>query len=158
MILMEDELSRYARIGLVHHMLYARSVTDPDYHVNTLEALARRTDIETFDCCLPYGAERQRRLIAAIRACGKEHIVFATHLFPLRKLSFATTSYSEQAQARMIVADMVKQAVAIGATGFIFASGGPPFAEASEANHRAFFEFCCWLCAQLAPHRIDAYG
>jgi sugar phosphate isomerase/epimerase len=56
----------------------------------------------------------------------------------------------------MIVSDMVRQAAAIGATGFIFASGGPPFAEGREANHRAFFEFCRWLCGQLAPHRIDA--
>ena len=32
----------------------------------------------------------------------------------------------EQAQVRMIVDDMIEQAAAIGATGFIFASGAPP--------------------------------
>src|SRR5271156_4257680 len=150
------DISSYARLGLVHHMLYARCVDDPEYHVRTLEALVRRTDIETFDCCLPYGQARQERLVSAIRASGKEHVVFAIHLFPLRKLSLAATSYSEQAQVRILVADMVKQAVAMGATGFIFASGGPPFADGAEANHRAFFDFCRWLCGELAPHGIDA--
>src|SRR5207249_8735885 len=36
---MNDDLARYARIGLVHHMLYPRCVDDPDYHVATLETL-----------------------------------------------------------------------------------------------------------------------
>jgi sugar phosphate isomerase/epimerase len=154
--MIRSDLARFARIGLVHHMLYAKCVEDPDYHVRTLEAFVQRADIETFDCCLPYGPARQEHLAAAIRASGKEHVVFATHLFPLRKLSFATTSPSEQAQARILAADLVRQAASIGATGFIFASGGPPFAEAEAAHHRAFFEFCRWLCAELAPHGIEA--
>ncbi|MEY4938461.1 MAG: hypothetical protein RIQ93_196 [Verrucomicrobiota bacterium] len=153
---MSETLTQFARLGLVHHMLHARSVDDPDYHVATLEALALRTDIETFDCCLPYGAERQARLARAIRASGKEHVAFAIHLFPLRKLSLAATNYAEQAQARLIIDDMVEQAATIGATGFVFASGGPPHGEANEEHHRAFFEFCCWLCERLAPHNIDA--
>jgi sugar phosphate isomerase/epimerase len=152
----KSNLSSYARIGLVHHMLYARCVNDPEYHVRTLEEFVRRTDIETLDCCLPYGKEREDRCVRAIRASGKEHVVFATHLFPLRKLTFASTSYSEQAQVRILVADMVRQAVAMGSTGFIFASGGPPFAEGTKANHDAFFDFCRWLCGELAPHGIDA--
>lgn len=151
-----DDISRHARIGLVHHMLYAKCVNDPDDHVRTLEAFVQRTDIETFDCCLPYGEDRQNRLIRAIRSCGKQHLVYATHLFPLRRISFASTSYAEQAQARIIVADMVRQAAAIGATGFIFASGGPRFAEGTPAHHEAFADFCRWLCAQLARHNIDA--
>lgn len=153
---MSRDLGEFARLGLVHHMLYPRCVDDPDYHVLTLEGLVRRRDIETFDCCLPYGPERRQRLIRAIRASGKEHVVFAIHLFPLRKLSLATTHYAEQAQVRLIVGEMIGQAVAIGATGFIFASGGPPFAEATERHHRCFFDFCRWLCEQLAPHGIDA--
>jgi sugar phosphate isomerase/epimerase len=137
-------------------MLYAQCVTDPDYHTETLEAFVRRTDIETFDCCLPYGKDRQRRLVRAIRESGKEHIVFAVHLFPLRKLSFAATGYAEQAQVRMLVEDMIEQAAEIGATGFIFASGGPSFADGTPAHHRAFFDFCRWLCERLARHNIDA--
>ena len=153
---MNNSIKEYARLGLVHHMLYARCLNDPEYHEKTLVEMAARTDIETFDCCLPYGAERQERLAQAIRASGKEHVVFATHLFPLRKLSFCSTSYSEQAQARMVIADMVRQSASIGATGFIFASGGPPAAEATAANKEAFYDFCCWLCGELAPHGIDA--
>jgi len=153
---MNEPLNCFARLGLVHHMLYARSVEDPDYHVRTLEAMVSRTDIETLDCCLPYGKERQERLVRAIRASGKVHVAFALHLFPLRKLSLAATSYSEQAQVRLIVGDFIAQAAAMGAKGFVFASGGPPYAETTRANQAAFLDFCRWFCEQLAPHGIDA--
>jgi len=56
----------------------------------------------------------------------------------------------------MIVRDMVAQAAAIGATGFIFASGGPTPSQATPANHAAFAEFCRWLCAEIKPHGITA--
>jgi sugar phosphate isomerase/epimerase len=153
---MNEAFTRYARLGLVHHMLYARSVEDPEYHVRTLETMLARTDIETLDCCLPYGRERQERLVPAICQSGKVHIAFALHLFPLRKLSLAATSYAEQAQVRMIVSDFIRQAVAMGATGFVFASGGPPYAETTKAHQAAFLDFCRWFCEQLAPHGIDA--
>ena len=50
-------------------------------HVKTLLEFIRRTDIETFDCCLPYGAEFRRRLVPAIRECGKS-VCFAIHFYP----------------------------------------------------------------------------
>jgi sugar phosphate isomerase/epimerase len=151
-----SDLREFARIGLVHHMLYPDSLESPDVHEVTLDSFVRRPDIETFDCCLPYGEDRQRRLVEAIKSSSKEHIAYAAHLFPIRKLSFATISRTEQAQVRLLVEDMIKQAAAIGATGFVFASGGPPFAEATKAHHQAFFDFFCWFCEKLAVHNIDA--
>ena len=153
---MNNDIRKYARLGLVHHMLYPDCGEKPEEHVPTLLALAQRTDIETFDCCLPYDREARARLIPALRACGKTDITFATHFFPLRKLSFCTTARPEQAQIRMIVGDMVEQASALGATGFIFASGGPAPAQATPANHAAFADFCRWLCGELKPHGITA--
>ncbi len=153
---MKKPITDYARLGLVHHMLYPDCSEKPDDHVATLLALAKRTDIETFDCCLPYDPGARAQLIPALRACGKTDITFAAHFFPLRKISFCSTSLSEQAQARMIVQDMIAQAVAIGATGFIFPSGGPTPAEATPAHHAAFANFCRWLCAELKPHGITA--
>ena len=87
---MNSDIREYARLGLVHHMLYPESMTDPDEHARTLEAFAGRADIETFDCCLPTGAglpagdRRRERLIRAIRNCRKEQIAFATHDDSLR--------------------------------------------------------------------------
>lgn len=153
---MNDPISAYARLGVVYHMIHSRCTVDPDYHVETLEKFLERTDIETFDFCLPYGEERQRRLIPQIRASGKQNIVYATHLVPLRKISFSSDSYLEQAQVRMIVADLVRQAGECGCSGFIFASGGPKFAEGTPAHHQSFYDFCCWLCEGLAKHGIDA--
>ncbi|MCF7854865.1 MAG: sugar phosphate isomerase/epimerase [Candidatus Pacebacteria bacterium] len=153
---MKQSITHYSRLGLVHHMLYPDCGEHPDEHVATLKALATRDDIETFDCCLPYDETARTELVPCLRACGKTNITFATHFFPLRKLSLATTSVTEQAQVRMIVRDMIEQAAAIGATGFIFASGGPQPAEATPAHHTAFAEFCRWLCKELKPHGITA--
>lgn len=153
---MNEPISSYARLGLVHHMLYARSLHNPEEHARTLRAFAARTDIETFDCCLPYDGKLRKELAELVRNSGKKNLVFATHLFPLRKLSFCSTSYSEQAQARMIVADMVDQAAEMGATGFIFASGGPSPKDSTPANYEAFADFCHWLCGKLKPHGITA--
>jgi len=153
---MPDRITQYARLGLVHHMLYPDCGERPADHVRTLKALAARTDIETLDCCLPYDPVAREELIPALRNCGKTDIAFAVHFFPLRQLSFCSTSSSEQAQARMIVSDMVEGAAAIGATGFIFASGGPTPAEATPENRAAFAAFCRWLCGRLEPHGIIA--
>lgn len=153
---MNQPIEQFARLGIVHHMLYPACLTDPDDHVRTLLRFVQRQDIETFDCCLPYGEERQRVLIDAIRRCGKREIVFAPHLFPMRKISFSSTLSQEQAQTRMIMADMVRQAAAIGATGFIVASGGPTPAQATPAHHEAFRDFLRWICPLLAQHGMTA--
>lgn len=153
---MKDDIREYARIGLVHHMLHPGCMEDPDDHERTLGSFAGRGDIETFDCCLPYGDERRARLIPIIRNCGKEDVAFAAHLFPFRKLSFAEPNPNERAQVRMIVKDMVDCAAAIGATGFVFPSGRPPPAEASPAHYAAFADFCRWLSGELEPHGITA--
>jgi sugar phosphate isomerase/epimerase len=153
---MKEPITRYARVGLVHHLLYPDCGETPEEHTRTLLALAERTDIETFDCCLPYDEEGRSRLGPALRRCGKVDVTFATHFFPLRKLSFCTAMKTEQAQIRMIVRDMVEQAAAIGATGFIFASGGPSPEVAVPANHAAFADFCRWLCGELKRRGITA--
>lgn len=51
---MKKDIREYARIGLVHHMLYPECKKDPDYHVETLLEFIKRKDIETFDCYIPY--------------------------------------------------------------------------------------------------------
>lgn len=153
---MNGNLRHYANVGLVHHLLYPASMDRPEEHVQTLLNFVQRDDIATFDCCLPYGNEYREKLVPAIRTCGKTGITFATHLFPLRKMGFATPVPSEQAQARIIVDDMIEQAAAIGATGFIFASGQPSPAEATPAHFEAFADFVRWLCARLKPHGITA--
>lgn len=137
-------------------MLFSKLLNDPDAHAQTLIDFASWEGIETFDCCLPYGAERQAPVIDAIRSSGKTDITFATHLFPLRKLSLATTLPHEQHQVRVLMTELIDQAVSIGATGFIFASGGPDYASGTRTDHLAFEEFCYWLCEKLQPHGITA--
>ena len=153
---MKDAIRHYACLGLVHHMLYPACGEAPEEHARTLIALAERSDIETFDCCLPLDEAARARVIPTLRVCGKEAITFATHFFPLRKLSFCTDVSPEQAFIRMIVKDMIAGAAAIGATGFIFASGGPSPAQAGPANYAAFAAFCRWLGTELKPHGITA--
>jgi len=151
----ESDIREYARLGLVHHMLYPRCVEDPDYHAATLLQFIERDDIETFDCCLPYGDERRQRLIDAIRGAGKE-VVYATHLFPLRKISFASQSASEQGLIRIVLADQIEIASSIGATGIVFASGADVASTRRAAARGAFADFCRWFCGELKARNMVA--
>jgi sugar phosphate isomerase/epimerase len=153
---MTGDIRTYARLGLVHHMLYPESVTNPALHARTLLEFIKRTDIETFDCCLPYGHPCRNGLVTAIRRCGKTDVVFAIHMFPMRRLPLAALLPAEKTEVRRIIGGMVEQAAAIRATGFIFGSGRPPLGEATPAHIAAFMEFCQWLCARLKPHNITA--
>lgn len=152
---MKAEIKDYAKIGLVHHLLYPRCTEDPDDHVKTLTEFIKRNDIETFDCCLPYGRSRRKRLISAIRDSAKE-VVYATHLFPLQKISFASICPQEQGLIRVVLNDQIEVAKAIGASGFIFASGADVAESERPKAQEAFAEFCRWLCVELKPHGITA--
>lgn len=153
---MEGSIKDYARLGLVHHMLYPESMFDPEEHERTLTHFSGRQDIETFDCCLPYGKERREVLVEKIVNSGKEDICFATHLFPRDKISFLDTRYYVQEQIKMVVEDMIQQAGAIGASGFIFTSGGPSPEQAGKEEIAAFDGYMEWLCRRLADYDMEA--
>lgn len=152
---MKESIKDYARIGLVHHMLYHECMEKPDDHVKTLEEFVEREDIETFDCCIPYGEERRKRLISTIKNSGKE-IVYAAHLFPLRKISLASTSPQEQGLIRLIFSDQIAIAKAIQATGFITGSGADVPEYKRQEARLAFSDFCRWFCRELKPAGITA--
>ena len=137
-------------------MLYPKCMEDSDDHVRTLEALVKRDDIETFDCFIPYGQVRQDRLYRVIRESGKEDIGYFIHHFPSGKLLLSSSNPFEQHQIRLIIKEMIAQAVAIGASGLIFASGPPCPDDATEAHYAVFADFCRWLCGELKPHGITA--
>ena len=153
---MQGDLRDYARLGVVHHMMYPDCVKDPDYHVRTLEALLEREDIETLDFCVPYGAERRQRLVEACRSSGKSDVAYALYLFPACKLWFSTPVPHEQALIRLILLDTIEQVVALGAKYVVFAAGGPPYNTARQEDFDRFADFCRWLSAQLRPHGIMA--
>jgi len=152
---MKGDIREYAKIGLVHHMLHPECADDPDSHVESLLGFSKRSDIETFDCCLPYGGERRAKLVAPLRSCGKT-LCFAIHFYPLRLVPLAAKSPVSKAQMWMMIDDMIGQAASIGATGFIFGAGIPSFSAATKADFDAFDEFCLELCAKLEPLGIDA--
>lgn len=152
---MKEDIREYARLGLVHHMLYPECGDSSEKHVETLLEFIKRTDIETFDCCLPYGQSYRQALIPEIRKCGKT-VCFAIHLYPLRSLPLAAKAPANRAQTWMIIDDMIIQAAAIGAEGFIFAAGTPSFYDAAPDDFAAFDDFCNELCVKLEPHGITA--
>lgn len=152
---MKEDIREYAKLGLVHHMLYPECTTDPRLHTETLLEFIKRNDIETFDCCLPYGEKYRKKLIPAIRNCDKT-VCFTIHLYPLQNLPLAAVSYAEQSQMWMIIDDMIQQAIAIGAEGFIFAPGIPSFYDATPEHFAAFDKFCLDLCSKLKPYNITA--
>lgn len=151
---MKEDIRKYAKIGLVHHMLYPECTKDPDYHLETLLNFIRRKDIESFDCYIPYGEKRRRKLIYKLRYCGKE-IVYTLHVFPSKKISLGSLDPQEQGLSKIVVQDQINLAVAIKATGFIFSSG-IDLAENRDDAKKCFKDFCRWFYLKLKPHGIDA--
>lgn len=151
---MKGNIREYAKLGLVHHLLYPRCTTDAQYHADTLEAFVARDDIEALDCCLPYGEAYRKRLAPIVRDCGKD-VAYALHLFPARKISLASPDVQEQNLARYVIADQIEMAAAVGATGFVFPSGAD-VPDDRPAARQAFYAFCQWFCSQLQPHNITA--
>ncbi len=152
---MKDDIREYARLGLVHHMLYPECAEAGEIHVRTLLEFSRRNDIETFDCCTPYGEEFRKQLVSALRECGKT-ICYALHFYPLRLLPLAARLPAQRAQRDMLLDDLIGEAAAIGAKGLIFGAGTPSYYQATREDFAAFEEFCDGLCAKLAPHGITA--
>jgi sugar phosphate isomerase/epimerase len=57
---------------------------------------------------------------------------------------------------RLVVEDQIRTAAAIGATGFVFASGADVPPDERPAARKAFANFCRWFCGALKPHGITA--
>lgn len=148
-----EDIRKYAKIGLVYHLLYPQCVADPDYHINTLEQFVQRTDIETLDCCIPFGDERRQRAGRALTECEKE-VVCAAHLFPFGKLSPATGNPQEQAIVRLVMEDQIQTAAAAGAVGFIIASGSDVLEEQRPDAREAFADFCVWFCKRAKQYNM----
>ena len=152
---MNGDIREYAKLGLVHHMLYPECSFDAEIHMKTLLEFIKRTDIETFDCCLPYGDHYRQKLCRAICENSKT-VCFAIHFYPLRTLPLAAKTPANYAQCWMIMDDMIEQAASIGAKGFIFGAGTPSFNDANADDFAAFERFCDELCRKLKPHNITA--
>lgn len=151
---MTENIKEYAKLGLVHHLLYPECVKDMQYHANTLEAFIKRDDIEALDCCLPYNDEMRSRLAPQIKSCGKD-VAYALHLFPSRKISLSSLDIQEQAITKLILRDQIEMAASVGATGFVFVSGAD-IPDNRPAAMKAFKDFCRWFCAELKPYGITA--
>lgn len=148
-------IEKYAKLGLVHHLLYLKCTTDRDYHVNTLSEFVGRDDIEALDCCIPYGQEyRSSGIIEKVKNCGKD-VAYALHLFPARKISLSSLDIQEQEMTKLVLLDQIDMAAAIGATGFVFVSGAD-VPDNRPAARAAFKNFCRWFCKELKKHNIDA--
>lgn len=152
---MKEDIRAYAKIGLVYQLLYPNCVEGADYHAQTLAEFSQRMDIESLDCVLPFGDERRERLIPLMRTCGKG-IVYSPHMYPSRKISAASHLQGEQGLTRLIYADQIPLAKAIGAWGMIFFSGiDVPF-ERREEGKRIFRDFTRWFAGQLKPAGMTA--
>ena len=150
-----ESIKEYAKLGLVHHLLYPKCTVDRDYHVETLSQFVKRDDIEALDCCIPYGQEyRESGIIETVKNCGKD-VGYALHLFPARKISLSTLDLQEREMTKLVIRDQIDMAAKVGATGFVFVSGADVPDNRSEAR-KAFKEFCRWFCNELKPHNIDA--
>ncbi|MEK6795763.1 MAG: sugar phosphate isomerase/epimerase [Spirochaetota bacterium] len=150
---MKGSIRENAKIGLVHHMLYPACTGDEAFHVETLASFVKRTDIDTFDCCVPYGADARKKATAIVTSAGKP-VCYATHLIPLRKLSCASLLPNEQGIMRMLMIDQLDAAKAVGAKEMIFASGADAAAGKRAEALAMFKDFCVFLCTEAKKRGI----
>lgn len=150
-----ENVEKYAKLGLVHHLLYPKCTVDRAHHVETLSTFVEREDIEALDCCIPYGeAFRSSGIVEKVKNCGKD-VAYALHLFPARKISLSSLDIQEQEMTKLVLKDQIDMAAAIGATGFVFVSGAD-VPHNRPAAREAFKDFCRWFCRELDKHNIDA--
>lgn len=148
-------IEKYAKLGLVHHLLYPKCTVDRDDHIETLSKFVEREDIEALDCCIPYGEDyRNSGIIEKVKNCGKD-VGYALHLFPARKISLSSLDIQEQEMTKLVIKDQIDMAAAIGSTGFVFVSGAD-VPDNRPAAQEAFKEFCRWFCKELKKHNVDA--
>ena len=148
-------IEKYAKLGLVHHLLYPKCTVDREHHVATLAEFVGRDDIEALDCCIPYGDQfRNSGIIEKVRNCGK-NVANALHLFPARKISLSSLDLQEQEMTKVVLKDQIEMAAAIGATGFVFVSGADVPENRPEAR-KTFKAFCRWFCGELKAHNMAA--
>ena len=152
--MMKEDIRAFAKLGLVHHLLYPRCTLDARYHADTLKQFVQRRDIEAFDCCVPYDDALRKELIPVIKNCGKD-VSYSLHLFPARKIPLSSLDIQEQAITRLVMKDQIKVAAEAGATGFVFVSGAD-VPDNRPAAQEAFLNFCRWFCRELAPHGMTA--
>lgn len=149
---MKGDIREYARLGLVHHLLYGAVPEKPLEHAATLRHFLRAYAIETFDCCLPVAPGDWSTLVKEIAGCGRE-VCFATHFYPLRDLPLAAKDDDAKRKRDVLLKPMIAQARSVGATGFIFGAGRPSFPDATQADFDAFDDFLDSLCPEL-----EAFG
>jgi len=149
---MRGDIREYAKIGLVHHLLYLNDLDSPKDHLETFKKIIERNDIETLDCCLPY-EDKDRRLFKELVMQYDKEVVYAMHLIPARKLSPSSTDNLDKPILKIIMEDQAKAADMVGATGFIFVSG-PDVPNERDASRLAFMDFCRWFCGRLDSRGI----
>lgn len=152
---MKESLENYAKIGIVYHMLYPECSEDPLYHVKTLLDFINTYDVETFDCCLPFGDEYRKKLIPHLKNCGKE-VVFTNHISLMQSVNPSSRSHNERELTKLIYKDQIKTAKKIGAVGYIFSSGRCFDEKYKSASFENFANFCHWLCRKLKKTGITA--
>lgn len=142
-----SELLEVAKIGLCHHGLYPCK-DDPEYHVETLERVLARPDLEVVDLTIPYGDRYRYKAIDMIRESGKT-IVYNGYLMPTPKMPLCTLSPTERAQILMLAKDQADVAQAAGVAHFMQSVGGDPGPERRAAAYDALEEYIAELGSYL---------
>ncbi len=152
---MKEDIKKYAKVGLVHHLLYPQSEEDPIYHIKSLLDFLNAYDIETFDCMLPFGEDYRAKLVPQLNNCGKE-IAYCSHISLLSEANPASGSYLQQGLTRIFYEDQIKAAESIGAAGYVFNSGKKSQGETKAEALKNFSDFCIWFCKKLSKTKIMA--
>jgi len=147
---MDEPLSHYARIGIIHFMLWPQTASGEGPIVETVERLAADADFEAVELTRiadPAARSRVRDILATARlaaAFGAQPILLG------RKLNLNAPDDAERACAVDAVKEAIDQAYDLGAVGCAVLSGPDP-GEADRARATDLLvDSLSWLCDYAA--------
>ena len=152
---MQEPLSKYAKVGLAHFMLWPDCVVHDEVLVETLPLILDRSDIEVVDYCLPYDESLRQSLARKVCDSGKEACYVMFH-FPFTKISLGSPAQHDQGLCRLVLQNQIDAALASGAKSIVVASGPDPGDADRPDWMRAFASMLQWFCRQLEPHDMTA--
>ncbi|MAE59755.1 MAG: hypothetical protein CMJ49_00195 [Planctomycetaceae bacterium] len=150
---MREDLSKYAKIGLAHFMLWPHCIEDDAVLADTLPQILSRTDIDVIDYCLPFDTALRRQLAQAVRDSGKD-AVYVTFPLPIVQLPLGSPAHHHQGINRLALQNQIEAAVAGGSNQMVFATGPDPGPADRALWQRAFADLTQWFCRAADAHQI----
>lgn len=147
---MNEPFHHYARLGVVHFMLWPQTMGGDGPIVETVERLAADTALEAIELTRVNDPAARRRVRATLDTARLAAAFGAQPILLSRKLDLNAPSDADRAAAIEAVKDALAQARELGAEGLAILSGPDPGPAGRRAATDRLVDSLKWLCDHAA--------